>query len=60
MLTALRVMEVRAAYCEDDFEWDVCRGVASDEIKASNLHLMRESMDLSYSADHQSEPENPV
>lgn len=51
---------MRAAYCKDDFEWDVCRGVAFEEIQTSNLHLLRESMDISYGADHQSESESSM
>lgn len=43
-------MEVRAAYCKEDFEWDTCREVALQEITSSNLSLMRESMDVSFTS----------
>ncbi|GMH45636.1 hypothetical protein BSKO_13593 [Bryopsis sp. KO-2023] len=47
-MMALRVMEVRAEYCKEDFEWDMCKSVAVKNIKTTNLKVMRESMAESY------------
>jgi hypothetical protein len=38
---AVRVMEVRAAYAECDFEWDNCRRVCGEGLRAANVALMR-------------------
>jgi len=38
---ALRVMEVRKAYCAEDFEWDVCRQVAAKDMHDANVRLLR-------------------
>eukprot|EP00877_Chromochloris_zofingiensis_P007521 jgi/Chrzof1/3021/Cz12g08150.t1 len=40
---ALRVMEVRDAYCREDFEWDQLRKVALRDMKDANVKLMRKS-----------------
>lgn len=48
-MMAMRVMEVRAEYCKEDFEWDMCKSVAFKNIEATNLRVMRESMAESYS-----------
>ena len=39
--TALRIMEVRKAYCAEDFEWDICRAVAAKEMHEANVRLLR-------------------
>ncbi|KAI4371155.1 hypothetical protein MLD38_019421 [Melastoma candidum] len=39
---ALRILEVRSAYCKKDFEWDNLRRVASKLMDESNTRLMRE------------------
>eukprot|EP00803_Ostreobium_quekettii_P002136 evm.model.scf_577EXC.10 EVM.evm.TU.scf_577EXC.10 scf_577EXC:70796-73927(-) len=41
---AMRVMEVRSAYCAEDFEWNQCKKVADKDIKDANLRLLREHM----------------
>ncbi len=35
-------MEVREAYCSEDFEWEQCRRVATEGIKDSNVRLLRQ------------------
>lgn len=34
-------MEVRKAYCAEDFEWEICRAVAAKEMEAANVRLLR-------------------
>lgn len=36
-------MEVRDAYCREDFEWDQLRKVALRDMKDANVKLMRKS-----------------
>lgn len=37
---ALRIMEVRSAYCKNDFEWDNLKRLALKMVTASNTRLM--------------------
>ncbi|XP_054787813.1 chaperonin-like RBCX protein 1, chloroplastic, partial [Prosopis cineraria] len=39
---ALRILEVRSAYCKQDFEWDNLKRVAVKMVNESNTRLMRE------------------
>ncbi|XP_028763027.1 chaperonin-like RBCX protein 1, chloroplastic [Neltuma alba] len=39
---ALRILEVRSAYCKQDFEWDNLKRVAVKMVNESNKELMRE------------------
>ncbi|KMT04108.1 hypothetical protein BVRB_8g185580 [Beta vulgaris subsp. vulgaris] len=39
---ALRILEVRSAYCKKDFEWDNLQRVAMKMVNESNTKLMRE------------------
>ncbi|EOY28788.1 PREDICTED: uncharacterized protein LOC18597214 [Theobroma cacao] len=39
---ALRILEVRSAYCKHDFEWDNLKRLASKMVDESNTKLMRE------------------
>ncbi|XP_022132911.1 chaperonin-like RBCX protein 1, chloroplastic [Momordica charantia] len=39
---ALRILEVRSAYCKNDFEWDNLKRLASKMASESNTRLMRE------------------
>ncbi|KAK9155566.1 hypothetical protein Sjap_003046 [Stephania japonica] len=39
---ALRVLEVRSAYCKNDFEWDNLKRLASKIVDESNTRLMRD------------------
>eukprot|EP00887_Chlorella_sp_A99_P007424 scaffold2.g7424.t1 len=42
-LLAVRIMEVRAAYCADDeFEWDSLRRLVQDETREANVRVLRE------------------
>jgi hypothetical protein len=34
-------MEVRKAYCQEDFEWDICRRVSGRDVHEANVRLMR-------------------
>lgn len=38
---AVRVMEVRAAYAADDFEWDQCARLVGEATQAANVAIMR-------------------
>ncbi|CAK9320895.1 unnamed protein product [Citrullus colocynthis] len=39
---ALRILEVRSAYCKNDFEWDNLKRLAFKMVSESNTRLMRE------------------
>ncbi|KAF3451760.1 hypothetical protein FNV43_RR07856 [Rhamnella rubrinervis] len=39
---ALRIIEVRSAYCKNDFEWDNLKRLALKMVDESNTRLMRE------------------
>lgn len=39
---ALRILEVRSAYCKRDFEWDNLKRLAFKMVDESNTKLMRE------------------
>ncbi|KAM7506295.1 hypothetical protein LguiB_005199 [Lonicera macranthoides] len=39
---AMRILEVRSAYCKRDFEWDNLERLASKMVDDSNTRLMRE------------------
>ncbi|KAL6207166.1 hypothetical protein ACLB2K_024411 [Fragaria x ananassa] len=39
---ALRILEVRSAYCKNDFEWDNLKRLASKMVDESNTRLMRD------------------
>lgn len=47
---ALRVMEVRAAYSKEDFEWDQLQRLSVQGINRSNLQLMRKAATASLQA----------
>lgn len=47
---AVRIMEVRAAYAEEDFEWENCQRVANKSIKDGNVKLMRKFAEASLAA----------
>ncbi len=60
--TALRVMEVRKAYCAENFEWDICRAVAAKEMHEANVRLLRSRAEESFlrtSAGSDSTPPDP-
>ncbi|CAN8308431.1 unnamed protein product [Cochlearia groenlandica] len=42
MNLALRILEVRSAYCKNDFEWDNLKRLASKNVDGCNTKLMRE------------------
>ncbi|KAE9594701.1 putative chaperonin-like RbcX [Lupinus albus] len=39
---ALRILEVRSAYCKKDFEWDNLKRLATKMVNDSNTRLMRD------------------
>ncbi|KAL8461524.1 hypothetical protein ACS0TY_032853 [Phlomoides rotata] len=39
---ALRILEVRSAYCNNDFEWDNLKRLASEMVEDRNTRLMRD------------------
>ncbi|XP_019171743.1 PREDICTED: chaperonin-like RBCX protein 1, chloroplastic isoform X1 [Ipomoea nil] len=39
---ALRIMEVRSAYCKDDFEWEHLQSLSSKMMNEYNTRLMRD------------------
>ncbi|KAL3627422.1 Chaperonin-like RBCX protein 1, chloroplastic [Castilleja foliolosa] len=39
---ALRILEVRSAYCKTDFEWDNLQRLSSKMVEDSNTRLMRD------------------
>lgn len=45
---AMRIMEVRDAYCIEDFEWEMCRKIARQDMKDANVNLMRQYADVSF------------
>lgn len=45
---AMRIMEVRDAYCIEDFEWDMCRKIARQDMKDANVNLMRQYADIAF------------
>lgn len=38
---ALRLMEVRAAYAAENFEWENCRRLATEGLAAANLDILK-------------------
>jgi hypothetical protein len=41
-LLGARIMEVRVAYANSDFEWDQCQRVAVQDIEKANIAVMRQ------------------
>lgn len=44
----MRIMEVRDAYGIEDFEWEMCRKIARQEMKDANVNLMRQYADIAF------------
>ena len=42
-------MEVRAAYCEDDFEWEMTRKMALQGLQEDNVSLLRKKAEEAFS-----------
>lgn len=47
-MLAMRIMEVRAAYSIEDFEWEMCRKIARQDMKDANVNLMRQYADVAF------------
>ena len=45
---ALRIMEVRAAYCKDDFEWHMMQSLANKDMSGANVALLRSNVESSF------------
>lgn len=45
---ALRIMEVRAAYCKDDFEWHMVQSLANKDMGGANVALLRSNAENSF------------
>ena len=48
---ALRVMEVRAAYAAESFEWDQCRRLATEGLAESNLSILKARLGSAWAAE---------
>jgi hypothetical protein len=44
----MRVLEVRAAYVSEEFEWDNCRRLAVDHMKDANVTIMRDVLNEAF------------
>jgi len=47
---SLRVMEVRKAYAERDFEWDSCKRLATEGLEEANMGILKERLKSAYNA----------
>lgn len=48
MLTGVRLMEVRTAYCREDFEWDNTKIVAVREMDKANQRILSQQAEASF------------
>ncbi len=48
LCAALRIMEVRAAYCKDDFEWHMMQSLANKDMGNANVALLRSNAEKSF------------
>lgn len=48
-MLGLRIMEVRSAYCAEDFEWDTLQRVATREMDDANQRLLQKHATESFS-----------
>ena len=58
---ALRIMEVRAAYCNNDFEWHMMQALANKDMSEANVKLLRSNVERSFkrtSSSHQRDAPN--
>ncbi|BDA42871.1 Chaperonin-like RBCX protein 1, chloroplastic [Coccomyxa sp. Obi] len=58
-MLALRVLEVRKAYCEEDFEWDICRQVAAKDMHEANVRLLRSRAEEAFLRSNTDTPGTP-
>lgn len=47
-MLAMRIMDVRDAYCVEDFEWGMCQNIARQDMKNANVNLMRQYADIAF------------
>lgn len=43
-------MEVRAAYADEDFEWDQCKRLATEGLAAANLDILKTRLGSAWKA----------
>lgn len=54
-------MEVRAAYCAEDFEWPQLQRLAAEDVRAANVRLMRRYAESNFTrAMQQGGPDPPA
>ena len=41
-------MEVRAAYCKDDFEWHMMQSLANKDMNDANVALLRSNVESAF------------
>lgn len=46
----LRILEVREAFGEEDFDWQLCRQLTAQQVKDANLALLRQHAARSFSS----------
>jgi hypothetical protein len=56
---AMRVLEVRAAYVSEEFEWDNCRRLAVEHMKDANVTIMRDVLDEAFKQDSMDDGDAP-
>jgi len=45
---AVRIIDVRSAYCEDGFEWDTLQRIADEEMHETNARLMKHHVETNF------------
>lgn len=38
----LRILEVREAFCDEDFDWQLCQQLTAQQVRHANLALLRQ------------------
>ena len=45
---AVRIIDVRSAYCADGFEWDTLERIADEEMHETNAQLMKHHVETNF------------
>lgn len=58
----VRIVEVRTAYCKEDFEWDSCKRIAAREMEKANKKMLQDHAEAAFAKaflqqDQQAEPD---
>lgn len=61
-LLGVRIVEVRTAYCKEDFEWDSCKRIAAREMEKANKKMLQDHAEAAFAKaflqqDQQAEPD---